>query len=69
VLHAYCGFPGGRSVSHYDQLTVGQDGGAVGAILLLFGGVTTVVVLGFWLQAASFGVVVIGTILVAIRPR
>jgi hypothetical protein len=41
----YYGFPGGGSVWQYDQLLVGQDGGPeLGAILFLFGGVTTVVV-------------------------
>jgi hypothetical protein len=117
----YYGFQGGGSVSQYDQLMVRQDGGLeLGAILLLFGGVTTVVVvaivglargkrdagpvqflagsvaawsltwigsllqsaslregetipggltleMGFWLQAVSIGVAVIGTILVATR--
>ena len=117
----YYGFPGGGSVSLYDQLMVGQDGGLeLGAILFLLGGVTTVLVvavvglargkrdagpvqflagsvaawsltwigsllqsanllegerilggltleLGFWLQAVSIGVAVIGTVLVATR--
>jgi hypothetical protein len=117
----YYGFPGGGSVSLYDQLMVGQDGGLeFGAILVLFGGVATIVVvamvglargkintgcvhfflagavaawsltwigsllqtaslrngltiprlsleMGFWLQAISIGVVIIGTILVATR--
>jgi hypothetical protein len=109
-------FPGGRSVSLYDQLLVVQDGGLeLGAKLFLFGGVASVVVValvglirgegqsgrgflagavsawsltwigsllqsaalregaitrglslevGFWLQALSIGVAVIGTILV-----
>jgi hypothetical protein len=111
----YYGFPGGRSVSLYDQRLVAQDGGyELGVILFLFGGVATVLVIaiigltrserpsggallvgaaaawsltwigtllqtaslsesaigtlsleaGFWLQAVSIGVVVIGTILV-----
>lgn len=117
---AFYGFPGGGSVSQYDQLMVGQDDGVeFGGILFLFGGVATVVVvaivglargkrdagpvqglagavaawsltwigallhttnllegtiprgltleLGFWLQAVSIGVAVIGTILVATR--
>ena len=110
----YYGFPGGRSVSRYDQLLVAQDGGLeLGAVLFLFGGVATVLVvaivgltrserpsgraflagavaawsltwigvllqtanlregaigelsleIGFWLQAVSIGVAVIGTIL------
>jgi hypothetical protein len=116
----YYGFPGGRSVSVYDQLLVLQDGGLeLGAKLFLFGGVATVVVValvgltrgerpslrgflagavsawsltwigsllraaslreettipqglslevGFWLQAVSIGVAVIGTVLVATR--
>ena len=117
----YYGFPGGESVSQYDQLMVGQDGGPeLGAVLFLFGGVATVVVVaivglarsrrdagpvqflagsvaawaltwigsllrsanlreggtipggltlevGFWLQALSIGLAVIGTILVATR--
>ena len=116
----YYGFPGGLSVSLYDQLLVAQDGGLeLGAKLFLFGGVATVVVValvglmrgerqsgrgllagavsawsltwigsllqsaglregatiprglsletGFWLQAVSIGVAVIGTILVATR--
>jgi hypothetical protein len=116
----YYGFSGGGSVSQYDQLMVGQDGGLeLGAILFLFGGVATVAVvaivglarskrdsgpvqflagavaawsltwigsllqtanlregtiaggltleMGFWLQAVSIGVAVIGTILVATR--
>jgi hypothetical protein len=42
----YYGFPGGRSVSLYDQLLVAQDGGLeFGAILFLFGGVATVLVI------------------------
>jgi hypothetical protein len=109
-------FPGGRSVSLYDQLFVVRDGGLeLGAKLFLFGGVASVVVValiglirgerqtergflagavsawsltwigsllqsaalregaitrglsleaGFWLQALSIGVAVIGTILV-----
>jgi hypothetical protein len=40
----YYGFPGGRSVSFYDQLLVRQDGLELGAILFLFGGVATVLV-------------------------
>jgi hypothetical protein len=113
----YYGFPGGQSVSRYDQLLVVRDGGLeLGAKLFLFGGVATVVVValvgltrgerqsgrgflagavsawsltvigsllqtaglreattitrglslgaGFWLQAVSIGVAVIGTILV-----
>jgi hypothetical protein len=41
----YYGFPLGRSVSLYDQLLVAQDGGLeLGAILFLFGGVATVLV-------------------------
>jgi hypothetical protein len=112
----YYRFPGGQSVSLYDQLSVVQDGGLeLGAKLFLFGGVATVVVValigltrgdrqsgrgflagavsawslswigsllqsaglregtitrglsleaGFWLQAVSIGVAVIGTILV-----
>ena len=41
----YYGFPGGRSVSRYDQLLVAQDGGLeLGAVLFLFGGVATVLV-------------------------
>jgi len=42
----YYGFPGGRSLSAYDQLSsLSQDGGwGLGAILFLFGGVATVVV-------------------------
>jgi hypothetical protein len=114
----YYGFVGERSVSLYDQLLVAQGGGLeLGAILFLFGGVATVVVVaivgltgerpslraflagavaawsltwlgsllqaanlrdnalsgrlslevGFWLQAVSIGVAVIGTILVATR--
>ena len=115
----YYGFPGGHSVSLYDQLLVAQDGGLeLGAKLFLFGGVATVVVValvglirgerqsgrgflagavsawsltwigsllqsaslreatiprglsldaGFWLQALSICVAVIGTILVATR--
>jgi hypothetical protein len=118
----YYGFPGGRSVSLYDQLLVAQDGGLeFGAILFLFGGVATVLVVaivgltrserpsgraflagavaawsltwigsllqsaslregatipgglsleaGFWLQAVSIGVAVIGTILVGFGKR
>jgi hypothetical protein len=43
----YYGFPGGRSVSLYDQLLVAQDGGLeLGAILFLFGGIATVLVIG-----------------------
>lgn len=114
----YYGFPGGRSVSLYDQLLVTRSGGLeLGAKLFLFGGVATIVVVaivgltrgerpsghaylagavatwsitwvgsllqaadlrgaalapeglslevGFWLQAVSIGVAVIGTILVA----
>jgi hypothetical protein len=116
---SYYGFPGGRSLSLYDQLLVAQDGGLeVGAILFLFGGVPAVLVVaivgltrgerqsgrlprrrglsvvshvdrltakdrqlreettipqglsseaGFWLQAVSIGVAVIGTVLVATR--
>jgi hypothetical protein len=114
----YYGFPGGRSVSLYDQRLVAQDGGyELGVIIFLFGGVATVLVIaivgltrsehpsggallagavaawsltwigsllqtaslrdsaigwlsleaGFWLQAVSIGVTVIGTILVATR--
>jgi hypothetical protein len=114
----YYGFPGGPSASRYDQLSVTQDGGlALGGVLVLFGGVATVVVVaivgltrgerpsryaflvgavaawsltfigsllesaslrgrslggpslevGFWLQAVSIGVTIIGTILVATR--
>ncbi len=116
----YYGVRGGGSVSQYDQLMVGEDGGLeFGAILFLFGGVATVAVvaivglarskrdagpvqflagavaawsltwigsllqsanlrertipgtltleMGFWLQAVSIGVAVIGTILVATR--
>ncbi|HEU4356075.1 MAG TPA: hypothetical protein VFT27_10845 [Actinomycetota bacterium] len=115
----FYGFPNQGSVTRYDQLTVGQDVD-VGAILILFGGVTVVFVvaivglarsrrdagpvqflagavaawsltwigallqtaslregrimpvgltleIGFWLQAVSIGLAVIGTILVAIR--
>jgi hypothetical protein len=41
----YYGFPGGQSVSLYDQLLVVRDGGLeLGAKLFLFGGVATVVV-------------------------
>src|SRR4029453_15465002 len=41
----YYGLTEGRSVSLYDQLLVGQDGGLeLGAKLFLFGGVATVVV-------------------------
>jgi hypothetical protein len=43
----YYGLPGGdpRSTSRYDQLVVAQDGGSeFGAILFLFGGVATVLV-------------------------
>ena len=41
----YYGFPGGHSVSLYDQLLVAQDGGLeLGAKLFLFGGVAAVVV-------------------------
>jgi hypothetical protein len=41
----YYGFPGGHSVSLYDQLLVARDGGLeLGAKLFLFGGVATVVV-------------------------
>jgi hypothetical protein len=41
----YYGFPGGESVSRYDQLMIGQDSGPeLGAVLFLFGGVATVVV-------------------------
>jgi hypothetical protein len=117
----YYGFPGGRSATVYDQLSVTQGGGVeVGAILFLFGGVATVVVVailglargerpplraflagavaawsltwigsllqaaslretgltgrlslevGFWLQAVSIGVAVIGTILVGVGQR
>jgi hypothetical protein len=116
----YYGFPVGRSVSRYDQLLVLQDGGLeLGAILFLFGGVATVLVvaivgltrserpsvraclagavaawsltwigsllqtanfresaigglsleIGFWLQAVSIGVAVIGTILVGLGKR
>ena len=115
----YYGVAGERSISLYDQLLVAQGGGLeLGAILFLFGGVATVVVVaivgltrgerpslraflagavaawsltwlgsllqaanlrdnalsgrlslevGFWLQAVSIGVAVIGTILVATR--
>ncbi len=116
----YYGFPGGRSLSFYVQLSVLQDGGLeLGAKLFQFGGIATVVVAalagltrgerewgrgflvgavsawsltwigsllqtaslreettipqglsleaGFWLQAVSIGVAVIGTILVATR--
>ena len=113
----YYGF-GQRSASLYDQLGVSQDGGfELGAKLVLFGGVATIVVValiglrrgerpsgaaflagavaawsltwigsllesaslrgrsvagpslevGFWLQAVSIGVTIIGTILVATR--
>jgi hypothetical protein len=117
----YYGFPGGRSVSLYDQLWVGRDGGfELGAKLFLFGGVATVAVValaglvrgdrrsgrgllvgavsawsltwigsllqsaglregpligrlslevGFWLEAASIGVAVIGTILVGVGKQ
>jgi hypothetical protein len=41
----YYRFPGGQSVSLYDQLLVAQDGGLeLGAKLFLFGGVAAVVV-------------------------
>jgi len=113
----YYGFPGGQSVSFYDQLLVLQDGGlGLGAKLYQFGGIATVVLValvglirgerqsgrgflagavsawsltwigsllqsaglregatipgglsletGFWLQAVSIGLAVIGTILV-----
>jgi hypothetical protein len=114
----YYGFPEGRSASLYEELLVAPDGRLeLGAILFLFGGVATVVVValvglrrgeramgrallggavaawsltwigsllqsaslrgrsiagpslevGFWLQAVSIGVAVIGTILVAGR--
>jgi len=115
----YYGVAGGRSVSLYDQMSVAQNGGlGLGAILVLFGGLATVVVVailgltqgerpslraflagavaawsltwigslleavnlrdnaltgrlslevGFWLQAVSIGVAVIGTILVVTR--
>lgn len=117
----YYGLPGGESVSQYDQLMIGEDGGPeLGAVLFLFGGVATVVVvaivglargkrdagpaqflagsvaawsltwigsllrsanlrgdgtilggltleMGFWLQALSIGLAVIGTILVSTR--
>jgi hypothetical protein len=116
----YYGFAGGQSVSLYDQQLVAQDGGLdLGAILVLFGGVATVLVVaivgltrserlsvraflagavaawsltwigsllqtanlredaigglslevGFWLQAVSIGVAVIGTILVGFGKR
>jgi hypothetical protein len=120
-LLPYYGFAGGRSVSLYDQLLVAQGGGLeLGAILFLFGGVATMVVVailgltpgerpslrallagtvaawsltwigsllqaanlrenaltgrlslevGFWLQAVSIGVAVIGTILVGVGKR
>jgi hypothetical protein len=42
----YYGFPGGRSVSLYDQRLVAQDGGyELGVIIFLFGGVATVLVI------------------------
>ena len=115
----YYGVAAERSVSLYDQLLVAQGGGLeLGAILFLFGGVATVVVVaivgltrserpslraflagavaawsltwlgsllqaanlrdnalsgrlslevGFWLQAVSIGVAVIGTVLVGIK--
>ena len=115
----YYGLTEGQSVSLYDQLLVGRDGGLeLGAKLFLFGGVSTVVVValiglirgerqlgrgflagavsawsltwigsllqsaslreatiprglsletGFWLQALSIGVAVIGTILVGFK--
>jgi hypothetical protein len=107
----YYGLTEGQSVSLYDQLLVGRDGGLeLGAKLFLFGGVTTFVVAalvglmrgerqsasgflagavsawsltwiglllqsasllsleaGFWLQALSIGVAVIGTILVGFK--
>jgi hypothetical protein len=117
----YYGFGGERSISLYDQLLVAQGGGLeLGAILFVFGGVATVVVValvgltrgerpsvraflagavaawsltwigsllraanlrenaltgrlslevGFWLQAVSIGVAVIGTILVGVGNR
>jgi hypothetical protein len=117
----YYGLPGVESITFYDQLVVAQDGGLeLGAILLLFGGVATVLVSaivgltrsdhpsgraflagavaawslswigsllqtaniredalpegvslesGFWLQAVSIGVTVIGTILVGFGKR
>ena len=117
----YYGFPGGRSATLYDQLLVAQGGGLeLGAILFLFGGVATVVVVtilgltrgerpslraflagavtawsltwigsllqaatlrgnvvtgrlslevGFWLQAVSIGVGVLGTTLVWFGKR
>ena len=41
----YYRFPGGHSLSLYDQLSLSQDGGLeLGAKLFLFGGVATVVV-------------------------
>jgi hypothetical protein len=41
----YYGFPGVRSITFYDQLVVAQDGGLeLGAILFVFGGIATVVV-------------------------
>jgi hypothetical protein len=44
----YYGVAGERSVSLYDQLLVAQGGGLeLGAILFLFGGVATVVVVAF----------------------
>jgi hypothetical protein len=115
----YYGVAAERSVSLYDQLLVAPGGGLeLGAILFLFGGVATVVVVaivgltrgerpslraflagavaawsltwlgsllqaanlrdnalsgrlslevGFWLQAVSIGVAVIGTVLVGIK--
>jgi hypothetical protein len=117
----YYGLAGERSVSLYDQLLVAQGGGLeLGAILFLFGGVATVVVVvilgltrgerpslraflagavaawsltwigsllqaatlrenvltgrlslevGFWLQAVSIGVAVIGTLVVNVGKR
>src|SRR5262245_17869103 len=109
----YNGFlvPSGRTTSLYRQLTYGLDGGSLGAVLFLFGGVAPVagvaiaalargerrplepallvgaaaawsltwlgvllrygafagvsLEVGFWLQAASIGVAIVGTVLVA----
>jgi hypothetical protein len=115
----YYAFPGGQSVSLYDQLLVAQGGGLeLGAKLFLFGGVAASwsspssvsceasanrraassrarsqrghwtwigsllqtaslregaiprgLFIGFWLQAVSIGVAVIGTILVVMAGR